>query len=92
MRSLWLKLMGAFALVILVGTGLIIFLAGRATTGQFELYVSQAGQQWAARLAPLLADYYARSGSWEGVDAVLRNPWAAGAASSGQTRLDGRHG
>jgi signal transduction histidine kinase len=86
MRSLWLKLMGAFALVILVGTGLVVFLAGQATTGQFELYVSQAGQHWAARLAPLLVDYYARSGSWDGVDAVLRYPWAAGAASPGMAR------
>lgn len=85
MRSLWLKLMGAFALVILVGTGLVVFLAGRATAGQFELYVTQTGQQWAAQLAPVLADHYARSGSWEGVDAVLRNPWMAGAAVPGST-------
>ncbi|HEX9921908.1 MAG TPA: ATP-binding protein [Anaerolineae bacterium] len=88
MHSLWLKLMGAFALVILVGTGLIIFLAGRATTGQFELYVTQTGQQWVARLAPLLADHYARAGSWAGVDAVLRNPWIAGAAVPGPPRQD----
>lgn len=86
MRSLWLRLMGAFALVILVGTGLVVFLAGRATTGQFELYVTQTGQQWAARLAPQLADYYTHSGSWEGVDAVLRNSWAAGAAAPGMAR------
>jgi len=86
MRSLWIKLMGAFALVILVGTGLVVFLAGRATTGQFELYVTQTGQQWAARLAPVLADHYARSGSWEGVDVVLRNPWMAGAAVPGSAR------
>ncbi|MCQ3976650.1 MAG: sensor histidine kinase [Anaerolineae bacterium] len=83
MRSLWLKLMGAFALVILVGTGVIVFLTGRATTGQFELYVTQTGQQWAVRLAPLLADYYARTGSWDGVGTVLGNPWMAGAAAPG---------
>jgi methyl-accepting chemotaxis protein len=83
MRSLWLKLMGAFALVILVGTGVIVFLTGRATTGQFELYVTQTGQQWAASLAPLLADYYARTGSRDGVEPVLRNPWMTGATAPG---------
>lgn len=82
-HSLWVKLMGAFALVILVGTAVVVLLAGRAATGQFELYVTQTGQQWAARLAPLLADYYARAGSWEGVDAVLRNPWVYSAAEPG---------
>lgn len=75
--SLWIKLMGAFALVIVVGTGLVVFLVSRATTGQFELYVTQSGQQWAARLAPALASYYARVGSWSGVETVLQNPWAA---------------
>lgn len=77
-RSLWIKLMGAFALVIVVGTGMVVFLVGRATTGQFELYVTQSGRQGAAWLAPALAGYYARSGSWSGVETVLRNPWAAG--------------
>lgn len=82
-HSLWFKLMGAFVLVILVGTGVVVFLAGRATTGQFELYVTQTGQQWAVRLAPLLADYYARTSSWDGVGTVLSNPWMAGATSPG---------
>ncbi len=77
-RSLWIKLMGAFALVIVVGTGMVVFLVSRATTGQFELYVTQSGRQWAAWLAPALAGYYARSGSWSGVETVLQNPWAAG--------------
>lgn len=76
-RSLWVKLMGAFALVILVGTGMVVLLINRATTGQFELYVTQSGQQWAARLAPSLASYYARAGSWDGVAALLQNPWVA---------------
>lgn len=75
-RSLWIKLMGAFALVIVVGTGLVVVLVSQATAGQFELYVTQNGQQWAARLAPALASYYARAGSWSGVATILQNPWA----------------
>ncbi len=73
-RSLWIKLMGAFALVIVVGTGLVVVLVSRATTSQFELYVTQSGQQWAARLAPTLAGYYAQTGAWTGVEAVLQDP------------------
>ena len=76
-RSLWVKLMGAFALVILVGTGLVVVLVSQATQGQFELYVTQSGRQWALWLAPTLADFYARSGAWGGVEAVLQNPWAS---------------
>jgi signal transduction histidine kinase len=75
MHSLWTKLMGAFVLVILVGTGTVAFLMNQTTTGQFELYITQTGQQWAAQLAPVAANYYLRSGSWNGVDTVLRNPW-----------------
>lgn len=85
MRSLWIKLIGAFALVILVGIGVVVFLVSRTTTGQFELYVTQTGQQWAAALAPSLSNYYARTGTWQGVDAVLQNPWAYGAPNSGMT-------
>lgn len=77
-RSLWIKLMGAFALVIVIGTGMVVFLVSRAATGQFELYVTQSGRQWATWLAPALASYYARSGSWSGVETVLQNPCAAG--------------
>jgi len=36
-QSLWIKLMGAFALVILVGVSVVVWLTSQATTGQFEL-------------------------------------------------------
>ena len=39
-RSLWFKLMGAFALVILVSAAIVMFATLRTTTGQFELYIS----------------------------------------------------
>ncbi len=81
MHSLWTKLMGAFVLVILVGTGAILVLVGQATTGQFELYITRTGQQWAARLAPVAANYYTRTGHWTGVETVLRNPWGENTTS-----------
>ncbi len=72
-RSLWFKLMGAFALVILVGVAIVMFATLRTTTGQFELYIDQQGQSWAQGLAPSLADYYARAGSWQNVQSILQN-------------------
>ena len=73
-RSLWFKLMGAFALVILVGVAIVMFATLRTTTGQFELYISQQGQSWAQSLVPGLADYYVRTGSWKNVQSILQNP------------------
>ncbi len=75
MHSLWTKLMGAFVLVILVGTGMVVFLMSQTTANQFELYITRTGQQRAVQLAPVAADYYTRSGSWNGIDTALRNPW-----------------
>ena len=73
-RSLWFKLMGAFALVILVGVGIVMYATLRTTTGQFELYINQQGQSWAQSLVPSLADYYTRTGSWKNVQSVLQSP------------------
>jgi len=73
-RSLWFKLMGAFALVIVVGVAIVMFATLRTTTGQFELYISQQGQSWVQSFVPGLADYYARTGSWKNVQSILQNP------------------
>jgi two-component system OmpR family sensor kinase/two-component system sensor histidine kinase BaeS len=66
-RSLWVKLSVAFLLVVAVAVGTVAVLTNRATTRQFEIYVSQGRQQRAGRLAPDFAAYYARTGSWVGV-------------------------
>ena len=73
MRSLWTRLIGAFTLVIIIGIGVLVFIASRATRGQFELYVTQTGQQLAIQLAPSLADYFYQTGSWDGIENVLHN-------------------
>ena len=97
MRSLWIKLIGAFGLVILVGISVVVLLASQATIGQFELYVTQTGQQWANQLAPVLANYYAQVGSWDGVEILLQQPAAYGVISatgpsSGGGCMDGMSG
>ncbi len=91
MHSLWTKLMGAFVLVILVGTGMVVFLMSQTTSNQFELYITQTGQQRAIQLAPVAADYYTRSRSWNGIDTALRNPWGYSMTSGdmGNGMIDG---
>jgi two-component system OmpR family sensor kinase/two-component system sensor histidine kinase BaeS len=89
LQSLWFKLAGIFALVILVSNGIVVLLANQATTDQFEFYVTQSGQQWAAQLSSVIADYYARNGSWEGVESVLQNPWSYAMLSNSSMSGDG---
>ncbi len=83
MRSLWLKLMGAFVLVIIVGLAVVTVGTNRAIIGQFRLYVSRGGQLRAQRLAPLFAEYYAQSGSWQGVETLLQGSQAGNMMGSG---------
>lgn len=83
MNSLWIKLVGAFVLIILVGTGMVVLLMNESTSSQFALYITQTGEQRATELAPIAADYYARSGSWEGIDTVLISPWSYSIDSAG---------
>ena len=75
MRSLWIKLMGAFLLIVLIGGGIDTYLVSRSTRTQFSQYVNQNGRAFAQQLAPTLAQYYTRRGSWQGVENLLNNPW-----------------
>jgi two-component system OmpR family sensor kinase/two-component system sensor histidine kinase BaeS len=71
MRSLGIKLVGAFALVILVGAVITYVVAARTLTRQFTLFVSRSQQLRAESLAPLFAGYYAQAGDWTGVETLL---------------------
>jgi two-component system OmpR family sensor kinase/two-component system sensor histidine kinase BaeS len=72
MHSLWIRLVGAFSAVILVGVIVMWVVANRATAGEFQTFTTRTGQQWAMRLAPSLADFYVRNGRWDGVESVLQ--------------------
>jgi signal transduction histidine kinase len=85
-NSLIFKLMGAFLLVIAIGALVISILTSRATQNAFTLYTTRSGQNWALRLAPVLADYYAQNGSWRGVDALLQSEPAVIASPSATLR------
>jgi two-component system OmpR family sensor kinase/two-component system sensor histidine kinase BaeS len=71
MRSLSVKLVGAFALVILVGAAITYVVAARTLSRQFTLFVSRSRQLRAESWAPLFADYYDQAGNWVGVETVL---------------------
>jgi signal transduction histidine kinase len=73
MRSLSVKLIGAFALVILVGAVITYVVSARTGAKQLTLFVGRSRQLRAESWAPLFADYYAQTGNWEGVDTLLAN-------------------
>lgn len=78
MGSLRFRLMGAFVAVVLVAVGTVAALANRATTNEFQLYVTRGGQAWAHRLAPTLASYYTQNRGWSGVDRLLQSAQRSG--------------
>jgi signal transduction histidine kinase len=82
-RSLFFKLLGAFLLVIAIGSLVIYFLTSRATKNAFTLYTTRSSQVWGARIAPELADYYTQSNSWQGVEILLQSILASETSISG---------
>jgi len=89
MRSLSVKLVGAFALVILVGAFITYVVAARAVARQFTLYASRSRQMRAESWAPFFADYYARVGDWTGVETLLAELPAATTPGQGHGRAPG---
>jgi signal transduction histidine kinase len=70
-NSLLLKLLGAFLLVIVIG-GLVIGISvWQGTRSAFSLYNTRVSQTWAETLVTPLAEYYAATDSWNGVDAFI---------------------
>ena len=70
-KSLIFKLLGAFLLVIAVGTLVMSLLISSSTKDAFTLYSTKNSQAIAIRLAPSLTSYYLESNSWDGVDTYL---------------------
>ena len=78
MNRLWVRLALAFALVTLVGILTASWLADRQVSTSFGRYLARTQTADPALLADL-SDFYARTGSWSGVDAVLANVRGPGA-------------
>lgn len=82
-RKLWFRLAGGYLVVIAVALALVVLVAGQVTARQFDLYVTQQGQQWATTLVPSLEAYYADNGSWEGVSDWLNNDTSSSSGMMG---------
>jgi signal transduction histidine kinase len=88
--SLFFRLLGAFALIILVLGVIVAVSVNGATARQFRLYSNRTGQLLAAQLAPQLAGYYAQQGSWQGVEVVLaRSSGTMGSGMMGPGMMSG---
>jgi signal transduction histidine kinase len=72
--NLWVKLMGILALIVAAGAILTYSLINWATATQFRRFVMTSDTIRAENLSVLLADYYARRGSWQDVETFLTAP------------------
>lgn len=82
-RRLWLKLIGGFTLIIILG-GVIMYVAiQRSTRARYRELVRESDLAAADYLAPFFADYYAAEGGWSGVETLFEG-WGGqdGPASS----------
>lgn len=70
MNRLWVRLTLAFGLVLIVGIGLAVFLINRQVDTGFRRYVTHS--QLDAALIESLASYYDQNGSWDDVEAAIK--------------------
>lgn len=70
-KSLFVRLMGAFALVIVVGFSIVYIIANQATANEFQVFMFRGQMVAAQDIANQFADYYRARGSWNGVETVL---------------------
>ena len=87
MSRLWVKLTAAFFAVALAAIGVVAVLTLRTTDNQFRQYIVASGMGSQDAIAASLIDYYARNGSWTGVDSLLA---AVGPGSMGMGMGRGR--
>jgi len=85
-NSLIYKLMGAFLLVVVISSLVISVLLVNSTRNAFARFSNRSGQLLATRMAERLSEYYAFTGSWEGVgDFLSLEQWAG--TTSGQSGM-----
>jgi signal transduction histidine kinase len=84
LRSLRTRFLLAFILVALLGVGVVALVTNRVTASQFALYIRRGGEGREERWAVLAAEYYARTGSWEGVGSVFANTFPGSGPGQGR--------
>ncbi len=89
--SLIYKLMGAFLLVVVISSLVISVLLVNSTRNAFARYSNRSGQLLASRLGERLSDYFAATGSWEGVgDFLSLEAWAGNLFRAGGHDANGQ--
>lgn len=86
MRRLTWKFMLAFGVLVLLALGMVGLLARRAAVAELGAYSTGGAQLRAERLAPALAAYYARVGSWDGLQDALTTLMPTMGAGMGRGR------
>ncbi len=76
--SLFWRLMAAFAVVIVVGFGIVYAIANQATANEFQYYMFRGRMVAVQDIASQLADYYRTHGSWIGAETLLRTASSGG--------------
>ncbi len=71
LRSVRVRLVLSFLLVIAVGIGIAEIIAERTASREFDSYLSRTDTVYLETLAQNLGDYYAANGSWEDVQSVF---------------------
>ena len=90
-NSLIYKLMGAFLLVVVISSLVISVLLVNSTRNAFARFSNRSGQLLATRMAERLSEYYAFTGSWEGVgDFLSLEQWAGTTSGQGGMMQMGR--
>jgi signal transduction histidine kinase len=89
-NSLILKLMGAFLLLIFISTLVISVSTAVTTRHAFDQYSTTNRKAWSQRLAANLADFYATSNSWQGVDDILLSEFNNNARNPGYGIMMGK--
>ncbi|NLE77873.1 MAG: hypothetical protein GX605_14130, partial [Chloroflexi bacterium] len=90
MSRLWLRLFLAFGVVALIAVGSVALLVNWSSQNLFETYVHQSLRARGEAVAPVLEQYYATYGAWQGVDALLEGLAGVGRGAPGMMMGRGR--
>ena len=86
MNRLWVRLTLAFIFVALISAAVVAIVATTSADNQFREYLNRRDTLAQSGLLTELADFYQRTGSWTGADAILANfsPNESGHQGGGQ--------
>lgn len=86
MNRLWVKLTAAFLAIALAAIGVVALLTLRTTDNQFRQYIVASGMGVPDAIAASLEDFYARNGTWTGVETLLASAGPGGMGMGGMGR------